>query len=122
MTCVNFLLNPVVRPMLINENKKLGNINSPPSNSNIRIMPSGSSEVPSAFIKLLCHGPTLETIWKKKAINPPFVAIDVITAKNARENLHLQTPFRTPSLVKTEKGPTWRNLVIPKDPLMILIA
>ena len=67
------------------------------------------------------------------AITVPFVSIDAITAKNARKNLqiiaqelqkelHLQSPLRAPSVVNTEKGPTWRNLVIPKAPVTIDIA
>ena len=116
MTCVNFLLNPVEQPMLIHENKRLGKINNPPSNNNILITASVSSEVPSAFIKLL------SLFKKKRPINSPFVTIDIITAKNARKNLHLEIPFRAPSLCNTEKGPPWRNFVIPKDPVMIDMA
>ena len=109
--------------MLIKENRKLGNINSPPSNNNMLIMPSASSEAPSASMKFFrSEGERLETKTKFTAINSPLVTIDVITAINARKNLYLQIPFRAPSLVKTEKGPTWRNFVIPKAPVIIDMA
>ena len=106
--------------MLIHENKRLGSINSPTSNNNILIMASASSEVPSPFVATESVR-LFKTKKEKKPKNIPFVTIDVITAINARRNLHLQIPFRAPSLVKTEKGPTWRNLVIPTDPVIILI-
>ena len=105
MTCDNFLLNPVEQHMLINENRKLGIINSPPSNNSNRIMASESSKVPSGSLILLSD--LLSVPHKKKtAMNTPFVTIDVVTAKNARKNLHLQTPLRAPSLVNNAKGPT----------------
>ena len=105
--------------MLIKENKKLGRINSPPSNINIFIMASASSEAPSASLTMFKNDASYEKILIHMAMNSPFVIIDDITAINARKNLHLQIPLRAPSLVQTEKGPTWRNLVIPKDPVRI---
>ena len=51
-----------------------------------------------------------------------FTMIDENTVKYAKMNLHLHIPPNDPSVVNTEKGPTCRNFVIPKDPVMIEIT
>ena len=54
-------------------------------------------------------------------MNIPFVNIDVSTAKNAKINFGVHKPLIGPSVLRMEKGPTWRNLVIPIAPVKMEI-
>ena len=53
------------------------------------------------------------------AIRIPLEMMEVITAKNIKTNLHLQSPPSIPSVVNTENGPTCKNLAIPNEAVRI---
>ena len=118
ITFNNFLLIPVEQPMQMQEKSKLGIINNPQSNDNIKIIISESFEAPSAFLIGSLLGPP-KAFKMKNAMKTPLVSIDDITANNANTNLHLKIPPRNPSVLNTENGPTWRNFVMPNEPVMI---
>ena len=77
-TWTSFLLNPVDQPMLSKENKKFGNINSPPSNENIAFKVSAFSIVPSE--SSINGYPEDKAKLENNAMKRPFMNIDVITA------------------------------------------
>ena len=85
----------------------------------ITIRDSVTPEVPSALLTDLNRGPPSITEYIFLAMKRPLVTIADPTAQKAKTNLQRSRPFSGPFSLSTENGPTWRNLVMPKEPVII---
>ena len=109
--------------MLISAHRKFGRIKVPNMSDDIAIRVSFSPEVPSALSKKLKYDLlNLPTKLILIAIDTPLVTIEDPTANKANTNLHRRRPLSGPFSLSTENGPTWRNFVIPKEPVMMEMA
>ena len=124
MTCKNFLFNPVALAMHMNEHSRLTKISSTNENGtkiNIKFI------VPAPYVPpfMLSEFNITPFEVKNKVYTPSrktLVEKDKMTDRKAKKNFQLHMPPTRPSGFRTAKGPTWRNLVIPRDPVMMEIA
>ena len=112
-----FRFNPVEHPMEIIEHTKFGTIKVLHRSIVIAIRVAVCPEVPSAFSNKLIFEPSEKIILYP--MNQPLVTIEDPTAKKAKTNLQRRMPFSGPFSLSTENGPTCRNFVIPKEPVMM---